>query len=298
MKLTKNKPVILLVGMLTLLVADVTGQEEKDVPKEIVKLNYYNNNNSLQYLQLESILKTGKKLEPQKNKVFKLFLDIDRPENLITKVQTDSNGKAKAIIPVKLKTTWDSTGTHTFLVVAEATSKEEETTTEFTVTKSKITIDTSTVDSTRSISATVLKYENGQWVPAKDVEMKIGVQRFGGLLPAGDEDTYTSDSTGAVTAEFKRTGLPGDDKGNLVLAVKVEENDQLGNIIIEKEVPWGIASKTDNGFFNQRTLWSTRFKTPFWLLFMAYSIVVGVWGTIIYLVFQLVKIKKLQSTNL
>ena len=138
-----------------------------------------------------------------------------------------------------------------------------------------------------------MKYKNNQWVPAKDVEMKIGIERLGGILSAGDEQTYTTDSTGTATSEFKKDSLPGDQQGNFMLIAKVEDNDELGNLIVEKKVPWGVAMKPDNNFFAQRTLWSTRFRTPIWLLFMAYSIVIGVWGTIIYLVVQLVKISKL-----
>ncbi len=56
---------------------------------------------------------------------------------------------------------------------------------------------------------------------------------------------------------------------------------------------WGKAIKPAGNFFKQRTLWSTRFETPLWLLFTAYFIVIIVWGTIVYLVFQMVKIKRL-----
>ena len=45
--------------------------------------------------------------------------------------------------------------------------------------------------------------------------------------------------------------------------------------------------------FDQRKLWATKFRTPLWLLFMAYSIVIGVWGTIIYLVLQIIRIKRI-----
>jgi hypothetical protein len=91
--------------------------------------------------------------------------------------------------------------------------------------------------------------------------------------------------------------LPGDQKGTIVLAARVEDNDQYGNLLVEKTVSWGTALRPENNFFDQRTLWSTRFRTPFWLLFMAYSIFIGVWGTIIYLVWQIVKIKKLASVT-
>jgi len=296
-KLKINKYLLLLSVLLTTFVTNVIAQETPVEQKEIVKLHYFNSNNSLQYLLLESILKTGKKLEPQTNKVFTLFLDKNQPENLIAKVLTDKYGKAKSIIPLQLKTLWDSSSQHTFILVAGGTSKKEETSSEFTITKSKISIDTSSADGVKSISVQVMKYENNQWMPAKDVEMKIGVERLGGILSAGDEQTYTTDSTGTVTSEFKKDSLPGDQQGNFILIAKVEDNDELGNLIVEKRVPWGVAMKPDNNFFNQRTLWSTRFKTPIWLLFMAYSIVIGVWGTIIFLVLQIVKIKKLGITS-
>src|SRR5206468_739161 len=107
------------------------------------------------------------------NKALKLFLDKIQSENLIAKVLTDNNGKAKAIIPPQLKSAWDSSSQHKFIIVAEETGKEEETSLEITITKSKISIDTSSADGVKSITVHVMKYENNQWLPAKDVEMKI-----------------------------------------------------------------------------------------------------------------------------
>jgi hypothetical protein len=293
-KMKANRYWLLIFSLIMAFNSTVYAQDEPPVPEQIVTLRYFNDNNHFQYLLVESSLKTGKKLEPLGNKVFQLYLDVNDPANLITKVLTDKNGKAKAVIPVRLKSVWDSASTHTFLVVAEGTSKEEETTTEFTITKSKITLDTTNEDGVRNITATVMKLENESWVPAADVEMKLGVMRMDkSILSAGDEATYTTDSTGIATVEFTKNNLPGDLKGNIVLAASVEDNDELGNLIIERPVNWGVAVKEDKSFFDQRALWTTRFKTPYWLLIMAYSIAIGVWGTILYLVFQLVKIKKL-----
>lgn len=293
-KMKANRYWLLVLSLIMAFNSTVYAQDEPVVPKEIVTLRYFNDNNHFQYLLLQSSLKTGKKLEPLANKVFQLYLDVNDPANLITKILTDKNGQAKAIIPVRLKSLWDSASTHTFVVVAEGTSKEEETTTEFTITKSKINIDTTNEGGVRNITASVMKLENETWVPAADVEMKIGVVRMDkSILSAGDEATYTTDSTGIATVEFKKDSLPGDLKGNIVLAASVEDNDELGNLLIEKPVSWGVAVKEDKSFFAHRALWTIRSKTPYWLLIMAYSITIGVWGTILYLVFQLFKLKKL-----
>lgn len=285
----KNKCIILfLVFSCMLLNIRLVAQKDSVVAEKVVKLHYFNSNNNIQYLLLESMLKKGKVLTPQINQAYELYLDSGA-ENMIAKVKTDENGKAKAFIPPSLKAAWDASAQHTFIVKAG----REEVLSDFAITKARITLDTVTVDSVRSITATVMKLENKNWVPAKDVEMKIGIQRQGGILTAGDAETYTTDSTGAATVEFKKDSLPGDQHGNIVLVAKVEDNDQFGNLLAEKKVSWGIAGKEDKNFFNQRTLWSTRFRTPVWLLGMAYSIFFSVWVTLIYLVFQLVKIKRL-----
>jgi hypothetical protein len=64
------------------------------------------------------------------------------------------------------------------------------------------------------------------------------ISRQASILSAGDEETYTTDSTGTVSAEFKKDSLPGDKQGNIVLAAKVEDNDQYGNLLVEKTVRW------------------------------------------------------------
>ena len=284
----QNKPTLLFfVFAVTLLTGQLTAQEEG---KKIVKLHYVNSNNSVQYLLLESMLKKGKVFSPTSHQSYKIYLD-SAGTHLISNLTTDETGKAKAFIPPSLKAVWNASAQHSFIVM----EGEDEVISDFVITKAKITLDTSNADGVRNITVSVLKMEGDKWIPAADVEMKVGVQRLGGILSAGEEDNYTTDSSGTVTVEFKRDKLPGDSKGNLMLVAKVEDNELFGSLIAEKKALWGIATKVDTGFFDQRTLWSTRFRTPYWLLFMAYSIIFGVWGTLIYLIRQVIKIKKLGS---
>jgi len=265
-------------------------QEDSVKSEEIVQVKYFNENGQFQYLKIESLLKTGKKTEPVLNKLFDLYIDSIAAENLVAHINTGKTGAAKAFLPPGLKSTWDAKGTHNFLVT---TKDGTESITELEITKAKLVIDTASADGARSITVQAFKWENNDWVPAPEVEMRVGVKRLGGILSGGDEPTYTTDSSGMVTVEFTRDSLPGDLKGNMFLVAKVEDNEVLGNMLVEKQVNWGIPQTTEKNFFDQRTLWSTRFRTPLWLLFIAYAIIAGVWGTLIYLVFQLFKIKRL-----
>jgi hypothetical protein len=280
---------VFLAGTINVWAQDSTKKER------VVNIGYYMINNKMVYLLVNTKTKIDKKFQPVKNSMVSLYLDSVGENNFIAKVTTNEAGIAKAFLPPGLKTTWESTASHKLLAVAEANKEFEETEGEASITKTKLSIDTASDGETKTVTVTVLTLQGDEWVPAKDVEMRIGISRMGGILSAGDEETYTTDSSGMAIAEFKKDSLPGDEKGNIVLAAKVEENDLYGNLMLEKTVPWGVSFTPDNKFFNQRTLWSTSNRTPPWLLFMAYTIIVIIWGTILYLVSQMFKIKKLSK---
>jgi len=285
-----NATLLLLLMIFSFAISRASAQQDSVPAKELVKLRYFNDKNKIQYLVLENSQKKGKETKPLATKTFSLYLDSMNRVNFIGNVTTDKNGRAKSFLPPSLKSAWNASAPHTFIAVPEG---REESMSELEITKAKIQIDTASEDSTRNIIVQVSKYENDTWVPANEVEMRIGIKRLGGVLSAGDEESYTTDSTGTVTIELLKKNIPGDAKGNIVVAAKTEDNDLYGNLYVEKVVPWGIAVNPDTGFFEKRTLWSTRFRTPYWLLMMAYSIIIAVWGTLIYLILQIVKIKKI-----
>jgi hypothetical protein len=287
MKHNKNLFFLLLVSMA--LFTSGFGQEKANPGKTIVSLRYYNVNNAVQYLVLQSQLKKEGQVTPLKGKKYDVFMDKSEPANLVGKVVTDKNGKANAVIPATLKQAWDASPQHIFIV----NEGDEEIISDYTINKANISIDTTTADSIHSITASVRKWDNGKWVPAAGVELRLGIKRLGGVLPAGDDETLTTDSSGTATSELKKLNMPGDAKGNYTLVAQVDDNDLYGNMLAEKVVPWGTTFQQDNSFFQKRTLWSTRRHAPLWLLFMAFGIIISVWSTMIYLVFQIVKIKKI-----
>ena len=291
----RNNIVFLLLPLLlTLANAQVRAQEDSVPSREIVKLKYFNDNNEIQYLILENQLKKGKELTALKGKVFDVYLDSNASSNLVATLTTNEKGQAKTFIPPSLQGAWEASPQHNFLVFAKG---EEESAVELEITKARIQIDTSSEEGAKSITVQVMKLDNSDWVPANEVEMKVGIQRLGGVLPGGEEETYTTDSTGMVTVLLNKDSMPGDSKGNIQLVALVEDNDAIGNLSVVKTVPWGVSVTPNTDFFNKRSLWATRFKTPYWLLVLAYGIIISVWSTIIYLVFQIVRIKRLGTTS-
>jgi len=287
-----NRTIALSMLLLSLISATVRAQDDEKSPL-VVNLSYFTSNNNMQYVAVTAKSKISGKFQPVKGAEVKLYLDKDssgKPMGFIGKVVTGEKGRAASNIPPALAQLWKSNVNHTFVAVTDKTKLYDATTTELAVAKARITIDTA---EDKNLTATFSEYKGNIWVPVKGVDIKLCIKRLGGDLPISDKDSYTTDSTGKVSGEFKRDKLPGDKDGNLILVAKVEDNDTYGNLRVEKPIQWGAKFVAPNDFFSKSALWGSRFHSPIWLVFLAYSIVITVWGILLYLVILLVRIKKL-----
>jgi len=302
MKALKNKPGLLVILFLltgyvvfsqqtTTTDTTIAAPEEKPMPELILGIRYFNPDNKIPYLLVSAKRKLERKSTPMQGITGNIYLNETSTTALLGKITTDEKGEGRIFIPATFKLIWDSSTGFTFIAVTDANSEFESKKTELAVTKARLTIDTSSDGEVRNITVTVNEFKDSEWIPAKNVELKITIKRLLGNLAVGDEETYTTDSTGMVMAEFIRDSLPGNSKGDLILEARTEDNEYYGNLFVEKSVPWGISPKTDNTF-NNRTLWGNQFKTPIWLLTLANLIIIGVWGTLVYLIILFIRIRK------
>jgi hypothetical protein len=289
-KLNLNK--IIAVALLLLLISPcVNAQDEKKTLLVDVIYHLKLDNNSVPFVEVFTKTKVDRSFLPVANIKTKVFIGDTIAANLLGNVTTDENGKAIVGIPESVKNIWDSSATVSFSAITDANKDYESTVGTASITKGKIEIDTTSDGTTRTIVAKFLALNGKNWEPAKDVEMKIIVKRTIGNLSAGDAETYTTDSTGQVSVDFTKIGIVGDAKGMITIIAKTEDNDTYGNVSLEKQVPWGTPFVAKDEF-DLHSLFATRDKAPIWLMLLATSIIIGVWGVLIYLVRQIVTIKK------
>jgi hypothetical protein len=262
----------------------------------VLSVRYFLPENKIPYVDVSTKKKVGRKFEPVKGIPVNVYFSEAAEKNLLGKIITGINGEGRVALPASFKATWDSLNEFKFVAVSDSSAGVESLSGDVTIKKAILVIDTTSTEGIRTVTAQLKEKNGNEWVAVKEIEMKLGIKRRLGNLTVGDAETYTSDSTGMASAEFKRDSMPGDEKGNLILVARVEDNDNYGNLVVEKSVPWGKSVQAETHFWH-RTLWSTGNRAPLWLLFIAYSIVIGVWGTIIFLVLQIVKIKKLGATG-
>ena len=256
----------------------------------LLSVSYFNNNNQTQYLVAHTKCKIDGKFQLIPNVDVSFYITNDStPSNFLGMATTNEKGEATLLIPPAAKSEWIKSPKQNFEVVSKASNLYDETKANTPISKAKLKIETS---DDKKITITVLEQKDTAWTVVKGVDLKVAIKRLDGDLNVSETQTYTTDSTGTIAADFKRDSLPGDAQGNLTLIAKVEDNDNYGNLTVEKTVPWG--SKFEYlSKYDRRTLFARRGHSPIWLEILAYSIIVAVWIILIYLIGQLRKIKRL-----
>lgn len=284
----KNKFALLILG-LSFFFAEASFCQDSAKTSLILNLGYYNDNNQMQYLKAVTKTKVNGKFKQVGGIPVSFYISSESPSNLLGKSITNDKGQASLLIPPSARDEWNKSPKQSFLAISDSSKLFDATKTSIDLTKSKIKIDTA---EDKKIVATLYELKDTLWVPVKGVDMKLEVKRLDGDLNVNETPTYTTDSLGMASADFKLLNLPGDSLGNLILIAKVEDNDMYGNLTTEKTVPWGKETRY-RAKFNQRSLFARRGWSPLWLEWMAYSIIAGVWLVLLYLFIQIRKIKKL-----
>ena len=282
------KTVGILIISMVLIANRSSAQDDKISPR--VDLSFHQQDQSPQFVLINLRKRIERRYFPLSGVPVSVSLISGSNEFDLGTVTSNENGLAKAFFSDELRMSWDS------LMEAEITASMVESDSieaaeeSLSVIHARINI---SGDEEKLLLATVEQMTENGWEAVPDVELKFFVKRYFGRLPIG-EDFYNTDESGRAELEFEST-LPGDAEGNIQLGAIIEDNEEFGTISALTQQKWGVPLIDDNREFESRTLWATRDKTPYWLLIFPNLIILGVWGIIGYLVFQLIKIKKLQN---
>ena len=155
--------------------------------------------------------------------------------------------------------------------------------------EAKITLTFDKVDSANVCKALVTS--NG--VPVKEVNVSLFVKRLFSLLPIGDP--IATDSTGIATFEVPKD-IPGRN-GKLTIFVKIIDDENYKNTEASGDVNWGTVIVVNNSNTEERSIFGGRNRAPIYFIIVSLLEIGLVWGTLVYSVLQVFKIKKLSNAK-
>ena len=130
--------------------------------------------------------------------------------------------------------------------------------------------------------------------PVVEVPVNLSVKRLFGNLPIGDP--VATDSTGVATFDFPQD-IPSRD-GKLTVFANITDDENFMNTEASRTVNWGKVVVSDNSNVEDRSIAAGRDKAPFFFITASLLIIFLIWGTLIYAVLQVFKIKRLGSANI
>lgn len=152
-----------------------------------------------------------------------------------------------------------------------------------------VKLEVSTGDEIKSITAFVHSADSAK-IPFPEVDVSFYIKREFGLMRIGESSNFTG-ADGKVKVVFPEK-IIGDIEGNVTILAKVENSFIYNDAESEVIRKWGDQLVTEEENFNRRALWGSRDKSPVWLLLLANGIIAGIWGVILYIIYNLFRIKK------
>lgn len=204
----------------------------------------------------------------------------------ITRATTDGEGNAYLLIQPGAKLKENPDGTVTFRADYPGKDTLDAANAEITVKDLGMVMHLEVIDSVRTVHVKLFETgKKGDTIPVAGQTVNIYVHRMLSLQKIGEE---TTDDNGELNLEFPRD-LPGEADGSVTVVARVEENEMFGNVESAQVKDWGIP--VDHSVVvTTRALWTQ--IAPWWMIITLTILLTGVWGHYVYVIVQLVMIKK------
>lgn len=251
-----------------------------------IKADYVKIMDSISYLDITAASRIEKQNVEVSNIELSVYNETEEDEIEIGSTITNSKGKSRFIIKDLNALIPDSTMTYTLNVSFKGNDAYKKASKSISFKNASISANITVKDSTNFISASLSDLSTNS--PIEGESLTVQVQRLIKPLKIGEEFNNT-DENGTILVLIEE-GIPGVG-GNLNIEVVLEDHDDFGTIKKIVHAPVGIPIVKESTY-DDRTMWSPRNKTPWFILIFTNLLIFSVWGVIIYLVVNLFKINK------
>jgi len=254
-----------------------------------LKADYIKIMNDEVYFNIRATSRINKANTNVSNIDIKVYNEFDDDKVELGTIKTDMKGAGRFVVKDFNSLKPDSTNTYNILVSFKGNEDFSRASKRLTFRNANIKANLITKDSINYITASLLDTSKDSLIV--DASLTVQIQRLFQPLFVGEE-FYITDESGTIVVPVEE-GIPGVD-GNLTIEVVLSESDEYGTVKAIVIAPIGTPI-VDESTFDERTMWSPRNKTPLFLLIFPNFIIFGMWGLIVYLMFNLFKISKSKS---
>lgn len=280
-----------IIGLIFLIPQNIVAQDDEETEtvekiRPIVKMECHKNNDgSRTIIAIFSYKdKEAKEFYKVKGAPINFYMGTDSLIELGT-FETDIDGKAICKIEPDTKFPKNEEGYINFSVEFEGNKSFKARGNEVDVIDIDLELTLEEVDSVKTVTVKASKIlANDEKEPINEEELPIFVQRMFSQLKVGE--VFLEEGEGSI--EFP-SDIPGDTLGMLQVAAKFVDHDDYAFVSKSETLKWGVVTN-HHEIYHPRSLWTQ--VAPIWMIVTLSIMLAGVWGHYIFVIVQLIKIKK------
>jgi len=251
-----------------------------------LKVDYVKIMDSVSFFKINASSRINKENVDIPNIELTVYNELDDKKISLGTISTDMHGSCTYVLENLNEIKQDTTGSYNIKVSFGGDDSFKKASKSINFRDASILTNLITKDSINYISATLKETETDSVLSGQLLNVQI--QRLFKPLRIGEEFNIT-DKNGTIIVPIEN-GIPGVD-GNLIIEVVLPDSDVFGTVKALNKANIGVPI-VEESTFNDRTMWSRRSKTPLFLLIFPNLLIFGIWGLIVYLVYNLFKISK------
>jgi hypothetical protein len=263
---------------------DSTKQEENDKVSPAIELLSIQKGDNTIDLKANLRAKIKGTLTKLSGLKVEFFQTGDTEDKKLGEAISGSNGVAVVNIKSEGVTT-DKEGKLNFKVVFPGNSTFESAEEVLAIKKAKLILTPVKEDSSLSVQVKLVDISTGTETTIPETNLSVYVKRMFSALKVGEG---TTDENGEATIEIPNS-LPGDEKGNLTLIARLEDNEVYGNLETANIQKWGTPVSNVSKEL-PRALWSP--DPPIWMLITFIVLMTLVWGHYLVIIYELFRLRK------
>ena len=261
-------------------------QEQKSAR---LSLSYIKENTDGAYIKAKVRYKEDREYFPAKDLELKLYKitkqEDEDTEDISEKIKvskTDDNGEVKFY----LKPETFGLAQQFYEVRIENDANFKDKSDDISFKNAEIVANISQKDSLRTLTIKLVDPDKN---PIANQYFKVKLKRLFGMMNVGDEDFYKTDEKGEISIDIEEKMYSK--SGKLEFIITLDDSNDYGTIIEHLESDFGIVMESKDTF-DERTMWATAAKAPIYMLIIPNVLLIGIWGIILVLFFNLYRIYK------
>jgi hypothetical protein len=261
-----------------------------------MSLDYYNNFDKSRSLVASLFFIENRVRNPVANEMVVFYMGEIPNSDTMDSILTDENGEAHLLFDENLRFSVDEE--RFFHISADFKGNKSYTAVKSDISLKDISMELflSEINSEKTVS--VRAYEVGndkELVPVEDAKVNFYVPRLFSDQLVGEGDFIE----GKCSIKFP-DNIAGDTIGNISLIARIEDHENYGNVERQiKDFRWGSTQpiEEDKSLMTieitipTRALWHT--NAPLWMIITLIILLTGVWSHYIYVIFQLIRLKRI-----